>query len=142
MCALLLLLACASGDSSDERDAGPNAAAEESLQTTAVVLLVSPDSAEIEDLKRSMGADFYVAADDAMWYRASVYELLDSLGIAHREVTRGSARFAVGGDPIEVSWADVDLAWFAVVYDGTSAPVITADVELRTVIMSSADQRR
>jgi hypothetical protein len=99
-----------------------------------IVLFVSPDSAEIDRLQRTRGEDFYVAADDAMWYRAAAYEFLDSVGIPHVEARRDSARFLVDGRPRVVAWDDVDRTWFAIVYDGRGAPAIAADVDIREAV--------
>ena len=99
-----------------------------------IVLFVSPDSAEIDRLQRAMGEDFFVVADDAMWYRAAAYEFLDSLGITHAEVRRGSARFLIDGRPRDVGWEDVDRDWFLVVYDGRAAPAIASDVDIREAV--------
>lgn len=99
-----------------------------------VVLLVSPDSGEIRRLHQELGDDFYVTTDDAMWYRAEAFALLDSLRIPHAEVGRGVARFLVDGQPKLVSWAEVPQPWFAVVYDGNAVPRLSADVDLGVVM--------
>jgi hypothetical protein len=98
--------------------------------STPLVLFVSPDAPEIQQLKRELGDDFYVVADDAMWYRASAYQLLDSLQIRHTEVSGRSARFLVHGQPIIVSWDSVARTWFNLVYDGETEPRVTADIDL------------
>ena len=110
----------------------PTAAAD---YTEPVVLFVSPDSIEIERLRERLGDEaFYITADDANWYNATAYELLDSLQIANTDVDRGSASFLVDGEPREFSWAEVGEGWFLVVYDGTSMPVISAAVEIHDAV--------
>jgi hypothetical protein len=99
-----------------------------------IVLLVSPDSAEIERLKGELGEDFGVTADDAMWYRAAAYALLDSLQIRHAEVTRGAARFLVAGKPTLVSWDNAEQAWFAIIYNGRDTPTLVPDIDLRAAV--------
>ena len=111
----------------------PAPASEPEVYSAPIVLLVAPDSAEIEAMQAELGDDFYVAADDAMWYRAAAYTLLDSLRIPYAEVEKGEAIFLVEGAPRQFSWRDSDLAWFAVVYDGASEPEIVADVELGSI---------
>ena len=81
-----------------------------------------------------LGDDFYIVADDAMWYRASAYSLLDSLRIPYAEVVmKGEAIFLVDGARRQFSWRGSELAWFAVVYDGGSEPEIVADVDLSSI---------
>ena len=108
-------------------------AMEPEAYNTPIVLLVAPDSAEIAALQAELGDDFYIVADDAMWYRASAYALLDSLRIPYAEVAKGEAIFLVDGARRQFSWHDSELAWFAVVYDGVSEPEIIADVDLGSI---------
>jgi hypothetical protein len=96
-----------------------------------IVLLLSPDSAEVSRLQQELGDDFFVVADDAMWYRAEAVAWLDSLQIPHVEVGRGTARFLVDGRSRRVSWEDAAQTWFSVVYDGKAEPKISSDVDLR-----------
>lgn len=102
---------------------------------TPIVLLVSPGSEAIDSLKDALGEDFYVVADDAMWYRASALELLDSLNLSYAVTHARSATFLVQGQPRHVSWSDVTFAWFAVVYDGRTEPTISAFVDLHDVLI-------
>lgn len=80
-----------------------------------------------------LGDDFYIVADDAMWYRASAYTLLDSLRIPYAEVAKGEAIFLVDGARRQFSWRNSELAWFAVVYDGASEPEIAPDGDLGAI---------
>ena len=108
----------------------PAPAGEPEAYSTPIVLLVAPDSAEIAAMHAELGDDFYVVADDAMWYRASAYTLLDSLRIPYADVAKAEALFLVNGARRQFSWRDSELAWFAVVYDGAHEPEIVADVDL------------
>ncbi|MEZ4702290.1 MAG: hypothetical protein R2834_18290 [Rhodothermales bacterium] len=97
-----------------------------------IVLFIEPDSSGIERLKREMGEEaFYVAADDAMWYRAEAVQLLDSLHIAHRSVYRQDLRFMVDGMPRTYDWASIEAAWYVVLYDGRREPVLSSSIDLR-----------
>lgn len=107
-----------------------------------VVLLVSPDSLEVDRLRRELGDDFYVTADDAMWYRAEALALLDRLGIPHRDVGRGAARFLVDGEPRVVSWEATGRAWFSIVYDGRAEPKLASDIDLREAVSNFPRTRR
>ena len=111
----------------------PAPAEEPEAYSTPIVLLVAPDSAEIAAMQAELGDDFYIVADDAMWYRASAYTLLDSLRIPYTEVEKGDAIFLVDGTRRQFSWRDSELGWFAVVYDGVSEPEIVADVDLGSI---------
>ena len=81
-------------------------------------------------MRGELGADFETVADDAMWYRAEARTLLDSLRIPYAEVGRGVARFRVGGRARRLDWRKTEAAWFSVVYDGRSRPVISADADV------------
>lgn len=97
---------------------------------TQVVLLVTPDSADVERLRARLGADFEVVADDANWYRAQALQLLDSLRIPHRDAPRGRRTFLVDGQPRTFDWSNVARDWFAIVYDGRHLPRVVADIDL------------
>lgn len=105
---------------------------------TPVVLFVSPDSQELSDLQERHGEDFFVVADDAMWYRALALELVDSLELAHADTEADSARFIVNGQTEQVTWIERGPGWFAVVYDGRNRPSIVADVDIRRVLVPAA----
>jgi hypothetical protein len=102
--------------------------------STPIVLLISPDSAELENLHERLGADFYTVADDAMWYRAAAYDLLEREKIDHEERTRGEASFLVDGEVETFSWQNVDMDWFLVLYDGATRPTISADIDFPDLI--------
>jgi len=101
-----------------------------SVHGSLILIFVSPDSLEVAALARRLGDDdFFVAADDAMWYRAAARELADSLGIPAVESHRGTALFRVDGAPVSFDWRGIDRTWFVIIYDGVSAPRIAADVD-------------
>src|SRR5688572_357302 len=88
-----------------------------------IVLIVRADSAEVDRLRRRLGDEaFYITADDAMWYQAQAYELLDSLRVPYATVGSGPIRFRVRGETREYTWRDADAIWFALIYDGVSEP--------------------
>lgn len=126
---VIVLAAACAGEPRQPGGRGPRAD-----YASPIVLFVSPDSAEVEGMRRELDDDFEVIADDAMWYRAQARELADSLGMAHAEVHRGQARFRVDGAPRLFSWRDASDTWFAVVYDGAHPPRIVSDVDLRAVL--------
>ena len=109
----------------------PPAAARVPVYSAPVVLFVLPDSGEVQRLRQELGGDdFYVTADDAMWYQAAARTLVDSLRISHADVGRGEARFLVRGRSSPFSWKDVDRTWFLVVYDGRTKPVVVSAIDL------------
>jgi hypothetical protein len=121
---ILLLSACAAPG------AGARASGEVPYFSAPVVLVISPDAEERASLEQRLGEDFYVVADDAMWYRANAYQLLDSLGIPTVEARRGEAEFQVEGSRRLFRWSDFEGRWFLVLYDGVNEPRITYDVDL------------
>lgn len=48
------------------------------------VLMVQPTEADINQMKKEMGEDFYIMADDVMWYQSEMITHLDSLKIETR----------------------------------------------------------
>jgi hypothetical protein len=111
--------------------AGVAAQARVAEYTRPIVLLVQPDSAELQRMRRRLGDDaFYVVADDAMWYRAEAIELLDSLRVPYATAVRAPLRFRVGGVMKEYTWGEGDAAWFALIYDGVSEPKVSFGVDL------------
>jgi hypothetical protein len=48
---------------------------------TSCAVFISPTSEEIDELKKAGGEDFYISADDAIYYNAQAQALLDSLQI-------------------------------------------------------------
>lgn len=117
---LLVATACAATSSLEPR----------ADYTRPVVLFVSAEEAEIERLKTELGEDFWTVADDAMWYRAEAYDLVQKRGIAHAQVGRGQATFRVGGEVKPFSWAEDERPWFVVFYDGEHEPRALFDIEL------------
>ena len=106
--------------------------------STDIVVFVSPDSTGIERLKTGHGEeDFYVIADDEMYYRSIAYDLLDSLDVAYTFIERRPLRFVVDGKVVEYSWSDVEAAWFVVVYEADSEPRITYSVDLPNILTAT-----
>lgn len=95
-----------------------------------IVLFVEPDSAEIDRMRERLGEDFYAVADDAMWYQAQAYALLDSLGVPHATVGRGAAHFRIDGEARRFSWREFEGAWFVVLYNGADEPRISWPINL------------
>ncbi|MFL5539871.1 MAG: hypothetical protein ACJ8J0_12805 [Longimicrobiaceae bacterium] len=106
--------------------------------TRPIVLVVRPDSAQLAQLRRRLGDEaFYVTADDASFYQARAFEVLDSLRVPCEAVAAARIRFRVGGVMKEYTWGGPDAAWwFVLLYDGESEPRISAgaDLDLAAVI--------
>lgn len=128
--AALVLSACAGPEPRSFAEPDPP------TYSTPIVLFVSPDSLELQSLRQRLGDDFYVVADDAMWYRAGAYEALDSLGIEYAAAIGRAGRFLVQGRPTLVSWDSASPGWFTLVYDGRTEPRITYDVDLPSLLDS------
>lgn len=93
-------------------------------------------------MREELGEDFYVVADDAMWYRAATYETLDSLRIPYVAVGRGRARFRVRGRDQLFDWSQRKESWFLVLYNGRDAPRISADLDLAAALTNYLAERR
>ena len=99
--------------------------------TRPIVLVVRPDSAQLAQLRRRLGDDaFYVTADDASFYQARAFEVLDSLRVPYEAVVAARIRFRVGGVMKEYTWGGADAAWFVLLYDGDAEPRISTGADL------------
>ena len=98
--------------------------------TQPIVLVVRPDSAQVEQLRRRLGDEaFYITADDASFYQARAFEVLDSLRVPYEAVETARLRFRVGGVMKEYTLRDSDALWFVLIYDGVSEPEVSTGAE-------------
>lgn len=110
----------------------------EGVIRTDLVVFVSPDSTGLERLKEKHGEEnFYVIADDEMYYRAAAYDLLDSLGLAYSFVERRTLRFEVKGEAREYTWSHVEESWFVVIYRSGQEPRVTHSIDLSEALGGS-----
>ncbi|MFL5384093.1 MAG: hypothetical protein ACJ8GN_16345 [Longimicrobiaceae bacterium] len=111
--------------------------------TAPIVLVVHPDSAQIEQLRRRLGDEaFYITADDASFYQARAFEVLDSLRVPYEAVVAAKMRFRVGGVMKEYALRDSDAAWFVLIYDGVSEPKVSTGVDLAEEVKRLAPRSR
>ena len=114
--------------------------------TAPIVLVVRPDSAQVEQLRRRLGDEaFYITADDASFYQARAFEVLDSLRVPYEPVVAAKVRFRVGGVMKEYTLrnADPDAPWwFVLIYDGVSEPKVSTGEDLAKEVRPLARARR
>jgi hypothetical protein len=84
--------------------------------------MISPSERQIDSLKKISEEDFYVVADDQMYYSSKLIAYLDSMRIkiTHRLTTDRICFKIQGGHyaPFAIS----DLMWETLVYDGVNVP--------------------
>jgi hypothetical protein len=114
--------------------------------TAPIVLVVRPDSAQVEQLRRRLGDEaFYITADDASFYQARAFEVLDSLRVPYEAVVAAKVRFRVGGVMKEytLGGAEPDAPWwFVLIYDGVSEPKVSTGVDLAEEVRALAPRSR
>lgn len=149
---LAIATACAQ-PATEEPDAGANAEADTGARagdvappssaqlvadslafTTRVVVLMEAMSAQLDSLKaRTPEDDYYVIADDLMYYRASAVEYFEGAGIpVVRLEGRHPVRFEIDGAMRTYDYADEPTFDLLVLYDPgrEPLPVATADLHL------------
>jgi hypothetical protein len=139
---ILLILAAAFAACAEERPAQDAPANADSVARTdtviaepVIIYVLATDSA-IDALRQEVPADdFFVIADDLMWYRATAIEHLDSLPHTLREITgRRPMVFRVAGVPRSYDFRDVELLDFVIFYDTDREPRIVAPVDVHDVV--------
>lgn len=147
--ALLMLASCESGrvpdGTRDESNAAGVAADSESPAPAAAAL---PDSSRVhvervavfleapaEAIDRVRAersqADFAVIADDLMYYRATAYAYLDSLGVPIvRIVGRPPLTFLVAGRPLQYDFSSEPTLDLVVIYEPGQMPKALAPIEI------------
>ena len=125
LCALALVASCSRAEP---------AADEAAVYEERVALLMLADSADIERLRSEHAEDdFYVIADDLMWYRAEALSWLEENGIPTVDVDRSlPVRFRVRGAAHEFDYSSETLLDLVVLYDADRPPraLPTVDVSL------------
>ena len=140
---LAIAAACAQPDTrADARTEAPDSALPSSAPAradsltfaTRVVVLMEATSAQLDSLQaRTLEDDYYVIADDLMYYRASAVEYFENAGIpVIRLEGRHPVRFEIDGALRTYDYADEPTFDLLVLYDPGSEPlpVATADLHL------------
>ncbi|MBC31888.1 MAG: hypothetical protein CMH48_13725 [Muricauda sp.] len=87
--------------------------------TEKTVVGISPDSIEISKMKKELGEeDFYVLADDVLWYRGKMLEVLDSLRIKFIDTDKRLIKIITPNDQIEINTDTSVVKWRYFFYDG------------------------
>ncbi len=84
------------------------------------ILLIYPSDKTINSLKKKLGDDFYIVADDANYYSANIMEHLDSLDTPYINVS-DSIKIIIKNSKgqkreIKVN-GNKNLYWYAILYD-------------------------
>lgn len=86
------------------------------VENNALIVFVSPNNAEIQDLKNKHGEeDFYIIADDVSGYLANSTEKLDNKKIKYLNTTSDVIYFKENN--IYVNKSDLDTKWGIVYFD-------------------------
>lgn len=138
MVAIATALACdASPDAAPADDAVPPIASDsitpqDQLFDERVVVFLLADSAELATMRQEHGEeDYYVVADDMMWYRAEAWDWVEQRGIPIVWLEgRPPLRFRVAGATREFDFTDVEASDVVVLYDTDREPLAVAPIEV------------
>lgn len=136
LAALLLLAACNGGT----RDAGETAPAadlqpQDSAYASRVAIYMEATSADLDSARARLPEDdFYVMADDLMFYRSSAYEYLERRGVrVVRLAGRRPLSFLVNGVSRTYGFADFEPLDAIVLFEPGREPRVIAPVDLHLV---------
>ena len=104
--------------------------------TERVVVLLTASEAALDTVRAERSAeDFFVVADDMMFYRSGVYDLVEELGLPFRSFTgRVPLTFRVGGVMRRYDFADVTWLDVVVLYEPGREPAVMAPIEFPMVV--------
>lgn len=88
------------------------------------VVLFSPDSTKVRQLKNNYGLEnFYIMADDNLWYLSQAREFLQSNEMKIVETKTKTIQFIDStGNKTEVLISNLDVSWGCILFDGRNAP--------------------
>jgi hypothetical protein len=96
-------------------------------------IFISPDSMEIDKMKKEYGEkDFYVSADDNMYYEHNASSFLDSLHIKTIYPINRYLKFIVNSDTIYIDTkSKFKYGWLSILYKKNTMPKIfnSPDIE-------------
>ena len=102
--------------------------------TERTVVFLLADSAQIEAVRAELSEDdFYVVADDMMWYRAEAWDWFEERGFTVLSIEgRPPLRFRVGGEDRSYDFSDEDLLDLVVIYEPGREPLAIAPIDVAT----------
>lgn len=125
---VVLLYSCTSKTGNENSKVSPEIDSTELIKGPCAVI-ISPDTIEIDSLKKLLGEDdFYTIADDYVYYLADVQHLLDSAGIPVVATDRDTLKFLMRSGAIFQIPAKSDLALFPVYYFNGDEPPTFVEV--------------
>lgn len=98
-----------------------------------VVIFVSPDSDQIEAMKREMGdTAFYIVADDVMWYQSEANEFLKTKSAKVIVPDERYLRFETTGAPLFFDTrAKASAGWLIILFKKGSVPRLVHSVGIK-----------
>ena len=93
-----------------------------------IVLIISPDSTEIDSLKNSLANEFYPVAEDAMYYRSKAFELLKKYNISYTITVCEKHEFLLEKDYQKYQFNE--SGWYLILWNGHDEPKVSYPIDL------------
>lgn len=112
------------------------AGADSTVFTERVVVLLQASAAALDSLREARSPeDYYVMADDMMFYRSGVYDLVEERGLPFRSFNgRLPLQFMVDGSLRQYDFSDVTWLDVVVLYEPGQEPRVMAPIEFPLVV--------
>ncbi|MBX2901716.1 MAG: hypothetical protein KF775_18850 [Cyclobacteriaceae bacterium] len=96
------------------------------------VILIYPSDKQIDEMKKEYGEeDFYIIADDNIFYQGTAIGIIDSVGIKHVTVTKQFLRLNGKSKTWELDIRKKNLpAWNILFFKTTKEPTIISSIDL------------
>lgn len=122
-------------DTADTAQAAPAAARDSLLFDSRVAVFLEASSAALDSLRAELPEDdYYVVADDMLYYRSTAYEYLERLGLPVRRLQgRPPLRFVIDGAPQPHDLSTATTLDVIVLYEPGKQPQMIAPVEVEAV---------
>lgn len=100
------------------------------LHEKPIAVFLSPTDAQIEAMKKERGEkDFYIIADDAMYYQSLAFETLDTLKFPYCFTHEKNQKFKLGNGTVQTLGQECQ-GWCLILWNGKDKPILTYPVDL------------
>ena len=95
------------------------------------VVFYQPDSLRIQKMKQAhQGDDFYIIADDAMWYKTQARDYLTQEGMKFIDANKKFISFQMEKGSKTIYTDSLEAAWGLIMFDGIRPPLTTSLVDV------------
>ncbi len=115
---ILLFLSCSLPPKNNDTKYNPKISLNNFVLDKDTVLIIYPSAKTINKIKRIKGEDFYIIADDANYYRAKIYNYLDSINKTYKTISDSVHIMYKNKNNklVQIKNHDRDLYWYVILY--------------------------